>query len=99
MSSPIRLTIRGRDAETDAPTVEDLLAQVGDWFSILRSVEQAIAEDGSSEIEWRVTGASKSSPLAFEFTPFPRQYGMNIETRTREVKEQISAGLRMLRAK
>jgi hypothetical protein len=99
MSSPIRLTIRGRDAETDAPTVEDLLAQIGDWFAILRSVEQAIAEDGGSEIEWRVTGASKGSPLAFEFTPFPRQYGMNIETRTREVKEQISAGLQMLRAK
>src|SRR5689334_7587049 len=75
MSDPIRLTIRAQNAETDAPTVEDLLAQIGDWNSILRGVEEAIAEDGASEIEWRVTGASKNSPLSFELTPFPRRHG------------------------
>jgi hypothetical protein len=99
MSDPIRLEIRAQNAETDAPTVEDLLAQIGDWNSILHGVEEAIAEDGASEIEWRVTGASKNSPLAFELTAFPRRHGMNIERRTKQVKEQISTGLSALRSK
>ncbi len=99
MSKPIRLVIRGRNTETDAPTVEDLLAQVGDWFSMLRGVEEALANDGTTEIEWRVTGASKRSPLAFELTPFPRRHGMDIERRTRQVKEQIVAGFQLLRSK
>ena len=99
MSDPIRLTIRAQSAETDAPTVEDLLAQIGDWNSILRGVEEAIAEDGASEIEWRVTGAGKNSPLAFELTAFPRQHGMNIERRTKQVKGEISTGLSALRSK
>jgi hypothetical protein len=99
MSDPIHFTIRAQNAVTDAPTVEDVLAQIGDWNSILRGVEEAIAEDGASEIEWRVTGASKSSPLAFELTAFPRRHGMNIERRTKQVKEQISTGLSALRSK
>lgn len=99
MRDPIRLTIRGHDPQTDAPTVEDLLAQIGDWASILHGVEEAIAEDGVREIEWRVTGASKSSPLAFELTPFPRQYGTDIGRRTGQVKEQVAAGLELLRTK
>jgi hypothetical protein len=99
MTNPIRLTISGHSAETDAPTVEDLVEQIGDWFSILRGVEEAVAEDGTREIEWRVTGASKSSPLAFELTPFPRRHGVNIEHRAREVKEHVEAGLSLLRSK
>jgi len=99
MGDPIRFTIRAQNAETDAPTVEDLVAQIGDWNSIVRGVEEAIAEDGVSEIEWRVTGASKNSPLAFDLTAFPRRHGMNIERRTRRVKEAISTGLSALRSK
>jgi hypothetical protein len=99
MSDPIRLTISGHGAETDAPTVDDLLAQIGDWMVILRGVEEAIAEDGTTEIDWRVTGASKSSPLAFELMPFPRRHGMNIEGRTDEVKEHVSRGLQLLRSR
>lgn len=99
MTDPIRFTIRGHSAETDAPTVEDLVAQIGDWFSILRGVEEAVAEDSAREIEWRVTGASKSSPLAFELTAFPRRHGMNIEHRAREVKAHVAAGLSLLRSK
>jgi hypothetical protein len=99
MSEPIRLTIRVQHAETYAPTVDDLLAQIGDWNSILHRVEKAIAEDSASEIEWRVTGASKNSTLSFELTPFPRRHGMNIERRTQQVKDGISAGLSVLRSK
>jgi hypothetical protein len=79
--------------------VEDLLAQVGDCFSVLRAAEEAIAEDGTREIEWRVTDAKKGSPLAFELSPFARRHGVNIEHRVRQVKEETSAGLALLRAK
>jgi hypothetical protein len=99
MTDPIRLTIRGQGAETDAPTVEDLVAQIEDWSAILERVEEAIAEDGAREIEWRVTGASKNSPLKFELTPFPRRHGMNIEQREREVKQQVARGLFQLQSK
>jgi hypothetical protein len=99
MIDSIRLTIRGQGAETDAPTVEDLVAQIEDWFAILQRVEEAIAEDGARELEWRVTGASKSSPLKFELTPFPRRYGMNIEQRAREVKQQVATGLSQLQSR
>lgn len=99
MTDPIRLTIRGQGTETDAPTVEDLVAQIEDWFAILQRVEEAIAEDNTREIEWRVTGASKSSPLKFELTPFPRRYGMNIEGRVRELKQQVATGLSNLQSK
>ncbi len=96
MSSPIHFSICGRDAETDAPTVEDLLAQVGDYIAIMRGVEEALADDGSSEIEWRITNAKKSSPLEFEITPFSRRHGFNIEKRARQVKEHTAEGLALL---
>jgi hypothetical protein len=99
MGDPIRFTIRAQNAETDAPTVEDLLAQIGDWNSIVRGVEEAIAEDGVSEIEWRVTGASKNSPLAFDLTAFPPRHEMNTERRTRRWKEAITTGRSALRSK
>ncbi|HXZ00413.1 MAG TPA: hypothetical protein VEI03_10460 [Stellaceae bacterium] len=99
MSSPINLTIRGHNAATDAPTVEDLLGQVEDWFNILLGVEQAIAEDGVNEVEWRVTNARMNSPLAFELTPFPRKHGMDVEQRVKLIKEYTANGLVALRSK
>ncbi len=99
MTAPIRFSISGQSAETDAPTVEDFVSQIEDWFSILRGVEEAIAEDGIREIEWRVTGASKSSPLAFELTAFPRRHGVDIEHRTLEVKKYVAGGMSMLGSK
>lgn len=99
MTDSVRFTISGQGAGTDAPTVEDLVAQIEDWFAILRGVEEAIAEDGAREVDWRVTGASMNSPLAFELTAFPRRHGMNIERRTREVKEHVAAGLSLLRSR
>jgi hypothetical protein len=96
MSSPIRFSVSGRDAETDAPTVEDLLAQVGDYIGIMRGVEEALADDGASEIQWRITNAKKSSPLELEITPFARRHGLNIDTRVRQVKEHTASGLALL---
>ena len=99
MTSPINFSISGHNAETDAPTVDDLVNQVGDYVSIMRAVEEALADDGASEIEWRVTNAKKNSPLELEITPFPRRHGVNIEQRVHKVKEHTAAGLALLTAK
>lgn len=98
MASPIHFSISGHSAETDAPTVDDLVSQVGDHVSIMREVEEALADDGTSEIEWRVTNAKKDSPIELEITPFPRRHGVDIEQRVRKVKEHTAGGLALLAA-
>ena len=98
MTSPIHISISGHNAETDAPTVDDLVGQVGDHVSIMRAVEEALADDGTSEIEWRVTNAKKGSPLELEITPFPRRHGVDIEQRVHKVKEHTAGGLALLAA-
>ena len=47
----VRIRIRGHGAETDAPSVEDLLDQVRDYVEILKGVEAAIAADGENAID------------------------------------------------
>lgn len=98
MISPIHFSISGHNAETDAPTVDDLVNQVGDYISIMRAVEEALADDGTSEIEWRVTNAKKNTPLELELTPFPRRHGTNIDQRVHKVKEYTAGGLALLAA-
>ena len=98
MISPIHFSISGHNAETDAPTVDDLVNQVGDYVSIMHAVEEALADDGTSEIEWRVTNAKKNSPLELEITPFPRRHGVDIEQRVHKVKEHTAGGLALLAA-
>ena len=61
MSKKIKLSVSGRGSETDAPTIEDFLGQVRDYFEVLSQVEETLAGDGESAIEWRITGASKNS--------------------------------------
>lgn len=90
---PVRFVVSASDAKSDAPTVADLLGQLGDIVGVLQEVEQAIAEGGGVEIEWRVTDARRSSPLAFEITPFPKRHGMNIDNRSREVRDYAAKGL------
>ena len=96
MTSPIHLSISGHSAETDAPTVDDLVNQVGDYVSIMNAVEEALADDGISEIEWRITNAKKNTPLELELTPFPRRHGINIDQRVHKVKEYTASGLALL---
>ena len=93
---PIRVGISGRSADAGAPTAEDLLDQVGDYFAILRDVERMVADDGASEIEWRVTNASKRNPLELEVTPFPRRHAVDISNRERLVVEHANSGLAQL---
>ncbi len=97
MAQPIKITIRGKTAVgIDAPTVEDLLSQIQDFIAVLRGVEEAVAAGNGEEIDWRITDASRNSPLTFEVTPFPRQHAMNIDNRATEVILATSAGMNSL---
>ena len=96
MSNKVTLSVSGRGSDTDAPTVEDFLGQVRDYFDVLAQVEATLAEDGESAIEWRIIGASKSSPLSIEAEAFPRQFGVNVDRRSELVVENVAVGLRQL---
>jgi len=96
MSKKVTLSVSGRGSGTDAPTVEDFLGQVRDYFDVLAQVEATLAEDGESAIEWRIIGASKNSPLSIEAEAFPRQFGVNVDERSKHVVENVAAGLRQL---
>ncbi len=89
----IEIEIVGRSAETDAPSVDDLLNQLRDYFDILKGVEQAVAEDGTEEIDWRVIDASKNSPLALKAGAFSRQFAMNVDRRAALVVTHTARGM------
>lgn len=94
----IRFEVVGRGAGTDAPTVDDLLGQVRDFFGILSEVEAAIADDGTSAIVWRITHASKASPLALVAEAFPQKYATNVDERVSQVVAHTAKGLAQLQA-
>lgn len=97
MAEPIKIIVRGTDhGDGDAPTVEDLLSQIQDFVSVLHGVESAVAEDGKKEIVWRVTNATKSSPLTFEVTPYPKKHAMNIDQRASMVVSATATGLQQI---
>jgi hypothetical protein len=95
MSRTIRLSVKARGA-SDSPTVDDLLDQLRDWFELLKGVEEAVAEDGTQAIEWRIISASTNSPINFEAAPFPKEFAVNIERRAELVTRQAAYGLRQL---
>lgn len=97
MTRPIRITVSGTDHRGgDAPTVEDLLAQIQDFVFVLREVEDAVSDGGSDEIVWRVTNATKNSPLTFEVTPTPKRHAMNIDLRAEKVVQATAKGFAQL---
>ena len=98
MAKPIAIRIEGTYADgRDAPTVDDLLCQVQDLVFILHEVEGAIAQDGSQELVWLVTNATKSSPITLEVTPVPSTFGMNVDLRAANVVGATARGLHGLR--
>jgi hypothetical protein len=97
MANPVRVTIKGSDAEgTDAPTVEDLFGQIKDFVDLLQGVERAIA-NGANDLVWRVTDARMNSPIGIELTPFPKDAAVDISARAAAVERGASEGLRALR--
>jgi hypothetical protein len=96
MARTIKLSIKAR-GETDSPKVDDFLDQVRDYFEIMDGVEQAIAEDGTNAIEWRIIGATTNSPIALEAQAFPTVYAVNIDRRVELVTRQTAVGLQQIR--
>ena len=97
MAKPITITVKGTDVGgSDAPTVEDLLAQIQDLIGVLKGVEEAVADDGKREIVWKVTNVTRNSPLRFEITPFPKNLALNIERRAERVVGTTAMGLQRL---
>jgi hypothetical protein len=92
MGRVVRITISGRGAGTDAPSADDMLDQIRDYLEILRSVEEAVSEDGRKAIEWRVVDAKKASPLEFALEAFPIQYAVNVDHRAAKVAQATAAG-------
>jgi hypothetical protein len=96
MAKVIKFTISGHGAETDAPSVEDVLDQIRDYLDILRGVEEAAAGSGGSAIVWRVVDASRRSPLSMSFEAFPKQYATNIDARYHMIVSDTALGLEAL---
>jgi hypothetical protein len=93
MGKIIKITIRGRSTETEAPTVEDAVEQIRDCLDLMRGLEDAVAEDGQSEIVWRLVNARRASPLSIEIEAFPRRFATNIDERTALVISCAARGL------
>jgi hypothetical protein len=93
MSAVVKITISGRGPETDAPKVEDALDELRDYLDILRGVEESLAGTQTSAIDWRLVDARRSSPLAFDLQPFPKDFAVNIDKRVALVLTETAAGL------
>lgn len=96
MGTVVTFRISGHHVDSDAPTADDLLGQIKDYLEILRGVEAAIAEDGSTALEWRVVYANKASPLAIRLEAFPRLYATNVDQRASQVVFHTATGLAQL---
>lgn len=96
MSKTITLSISASSPESDAPTVKDFLDQVRDYFELMSAVEQTIADEDVSAIEWRIIDASKNSPLRIAVQAFSRQHAVNVDRRAALVLEHAACGLRTL---
>ena len=97
MTKPIKITVRGTSHRgDDAPTVEDLLSQIQDFVEVLHGVEDAVSDNGSGEIVWRITNATKNSPLTFEITPYPKNHAMNIDQRAAKVVGAVAEGFQAI---
>ena len=96
VAETIRLSISGAGLGTDAPTIEDLLDQLRDYFQVYRGVEQAIAGDDMKRVVWRVTHASRNSPLQLVVTAYPATPGQAFEEMANLAKRATAHGLRQL---
>lgn len=99
MGRVIKITIRGRGAETDAPTVEDAIGQIRDYLEVIQGVEEAVVGGGESEIVWRLVNAQRASPLTVELEAFPKRFATNIDRRVALVVSGTAHGLAAVREK
>lgn len=98
MTTRIRVSIKAR-GETQSPTVDDMLDQLRDYFDILRGVEEALAEDGASAIDWRIVAATTNSPLEFTAEASARHFATNVDQRAELVTRFTANGLQLLKVR
>ncbi|WP_316227505.1 hypothetical protein [Bradyrhizobium sp. SZCCHNR1047] len=98
MSTRIKVSIKAR-GETDSPTVDDLLDQLRDYFDILRGVEEATAEDGTSAIDWRIVAATTNSPIEFTAEASAKHFATNVDQRADLVTRFTAYGLQLLKVR
>lgn len=96
VTETIRISISAADGGTDAPTVDDLLGQLGDYFAVYEGVEAAITRGEDRHVVWRVTNASRNSPLQVTVTAYPAAPGIAFEQVASEAKRATANGLRDL---
>ncbi len=98
MSTRITLRIRAR-GEVDSPTVEDLLDQLRDYFDILKGVEEALAEDGTSAINWRIVNATTNTPIQFTAEASAKTFAVDITRRAELTTRYTANGLQLLKVR
>ena len=98
MNTRIKVSIKAR-GDTDSPTVEDLLDQLRDYFEILKGVEEALAEDGTSAIQWRIVGATTNSPIEFTAEASAKHFAVNIDQRAELATRFTANGLQLLKVR
>lgn len=99
MAKVIKFTISGHGADTDAPPAEDVLDQIRDYLDILNGVEKAASGSPGSAIIWRITDASRKSPLALNIEAFPKHFATNIDDLYRIVVRDTARGLEVLQSR
>jgi hypothetical protein len=98
MAKPVRVTITGTaDTVSDAPTVDDLIGQLRDLADVFRGVEKALLPKRGGELVWRITDASRNSPLSLELTPYSHDADAEIDERAAKVEKATAEGLMALR--
>lgn len=98
MAEPVKFKIRGSSSETDAPTADDFLDQVRDIINVLKAVESALDSGGANAIEWRITNATKNSPIGLEATPFAVNHATDVSARAALVRRYAADGFRALQS-
>lgn len=94
MAKPVRVTITGKsDTVSDAPTVEDLIGQLRDLADVFKGVEKAMLPGRGGELVWRITDASRNSPLSLELTPYSQGGGGDVSQRASQVERAAAEGL------
>lgn len=98
MERTITLQIAGSGQEDgdDAPGFKEFLAQITDYLAIFEGVEEAIAAGKGRELEWRITGASRNSPVTLKATAYPKTHGMDVNGRYALVQTAVREGLSKL---
>lgn len=98
MAKPVRVTITGTaDTVSDAPTVDDLIGQLRDLADVFRGVERALLPKRGGELIWRITDASRNSPLSLELTPYGHDETAQVAERAAKVERATADGLQALR--